>query len=180
MTETLAYDVEQKDGSFEMRKYGHYILAQVDIEASFDKAIVKGFRILANYIFGGNKKRSQIAMTAPVVEESEKIEMTTPVTEEREGNFQRISFAMPSKYTIDSLPEPDDKRIHFKEFKNQETAVLRFKGRVKEKLATEMVEELKRWLYKNHIEPKSNFMVAQYNHPAVPGFLRRNEIIVEI
>lgn len=199
MTETLAYDVEQKEGNFEIRKYADYILAQVDIEASFDDAIRKGFMILASYIFGGNRKRSKIAMTAPVVEEkmsekiemtapvtaetvnaSEKIAMTTPVTEETEGDFQRISFAMPSKYTVDTLPEPNDKRIHFKEFKNQKTAALRFKGRVKEKLATEKIEELKKWLSKNQIKPKSSFKVAQYNHPAVPGFLRRNEIIVEI
>ncbi len=199
MTETLVYDVKQKEGDFEIRKYVDYILAQVDIDASFDDAVRKGFMILAGYIFGGNRKRSKIAMTAPVVEEeisekiemtapvttetvsaSEKIDMTTPVTEETEGDFQRISFAMPSKYTMDTLPKPNDKRIHFKEFKNQKTAVLRFKGRVKEKLATEKIEELKKWLSKNQIEPKSHFMVAQYNNPAVPGFLRRNEIIVEI
>ena len=199
MTETLAYDVESKEGNFEIRKYADYILAQVDIEASFDDAIRKGFMILASYIFGGNRKRSKIAMTAPVVEEkmsekiemtapvtaetvnaSEKIAMTTPVTEETEGDFQRISFAMPSKYTVDTLPEPNDKRVHFKEFKNQKNAVLRFKGRVKEKFAAEKIEELKKWLSKNQIKPKSRFMVAQYNHPAVPGFLRRNEIIVEV
>jgi DNA gyrase inhibitor GyrI len=59
-------------------------------------------------------------------------------------------------------------------------AALRFKGRVKEKLASKKIEEMKNWLKKNNIEPKSNFIVAQYNNPAVPGFLRRNEIIVEI
>lgn len=199
MTETLVYDVKQKEGDFEIRKYVDYILAQVDINASFDEAVREGFMILANYIFGGNRKHSKIAMTAPVVEEkmsekiamtapvtaetvnaSEKIAMTTPVKEETEDDFQRISFAMPSKYTMDTLPEPNDKRIHFKEFKNQKTAALRFKGRVKEKLATEKIEELKKWLSKNQIKPKSSFKVAQYNHPAVPGFLRRNEIIVEI
>ena len=199
MTETLAYDVEKKEDNFEIRKYADYILAQVDIDASFDDAIRKGFMILAGYIFGGNRKRSKIAMTAPVVEEkmsekiemtapvttetvsaSEKIDMTTPVTEETEGNFQRISFAMPSKYTMDTLPKPNDERIHFKEVRDQETAVLRFKGRVHEKLAVEKIEELKKWLSKKQINPKSQFMVAQYNHPAVLGFLRRNEIIVEV
>ncbi len=200
MTETLAYDVESKEDNFEIRKYADYILAQVDIDASFDDAVRKGFMILAGYIFGGNRKRSKIAMTAPVVEEemsekiemtapvttetvsaSEKIGMTTPVTGEKiEGNFQRISFAMPSKYTMDTLPKPNDKRIHFKEFKDQKNAVLRFKGRVKEELAAEKIEELKKWLSKKQVKPKSQFMVAQYNHPAVPGFLRRNEIIVKI
>lgn len=202
MTESPKYILERKDDKFEIRKYPEYIMAQVEVESDFDSAIGIGFSILANYIFGGNKKRKSIPMTSPVSEEkiegsekinmtapvtqevidgSEKIAMTVPVTEESSGdNIQRISFTMPSKYTLDTLPEPDNDRIKFKEFKNQKTAVLRFSGRVKEKLAMEKMEEMMRWLKKNHLKPKSNFIVAQYNNPAVPGFFRRNEIIVEI
>jgi len=200
MTETLAYEVEIKDDNFEIRMYADHILAHVDLEASFDDAMGIGFSILANYIFGGNRKRSSIEMTAPVTEEkresekiamttpvteeslkeSEKIKMTTPVIEEKTGNIHRISFVMPAKYTLDTLPEPDDKRIKFEEVKNERVASLRFKGRVKEKLARQKIEELKKWLEKNNIQPKSNFIVAQYNNPAVPGFLRRNEILVDI
>lgn len=200
MVETLAYEVESKDGNFEIRKYGDHILAHVDIEAPFNEAMNMGFSVLANYIFGGNKKRSSIEMTAPVEEEqrksekipmtapvteeslkeSEKIKMTTPVTEEETGNMHRISFVMPAKYTMEALPEPEDEKIKFEEIKEEKMAVLRFKGRVKEKLAAEKIEEMKRWLKENNIQPESNFVVAQYNHPAVPGFLRRNEIMVEI
>ncbi|MDP3066163.1 MAG: heme-binding protein, partial [Methanobacteriaceae archaeon] len=100
--------------------------------------------------------------------------------EKTKKNIHRISFTMPQKYTLKTLPEPNDKRIKFKEVKNQKTAVLRFSGRVKEKLAYKKVEELKNWLRKKGLEPKSNFIIAQYNNPAVPGFLRRNEIMVEI
>ena len=198
MTETLGYEVEKKDGDFEIRRYGDHILAHVDVEASFDHAMNMGFSILAHYIFGGNKKRSSIEMTTPVTEEnsekipmtapvteetlnkSEKIRMTTPVIEENTGNLHRISFIMPSKYKMQTLPEPEDSRIKFEEVKEEKMAALRFKGRVKEKLAANKIEEMKGWLEKNNIQPKSNFIVAQYNNPAVPGFLRRNEILVEI
>ena len=202
MTESPTYILERKDEKFEIRKYPDYILAQVDVEADFDSAIGIGFSILANYIFGGNKKRKSIPMTSPVSEEkiegsekipmaapvtqeplngSEKITMTVPVIEESAGeNIQRISFTMPSKYTLETLPEPDSDRIKFKAVKNQRTAVLRFSGRVKKKLAMEKMEEMTVWLKKNHLKPKSNFIVAQYNNPAVPGFFRRNEILVEI
>lgn len=126
-----------------------------------------------------------IQMAAPVTEEavgeSEKIEMTVPVTESELGpHIYRISFTMPSKYTLDTLPVPEDERIKFKEIRNQKMAVLRFKGRVNHKLAEEEMEELKKWLIKNKIVAKSNFIVAQYNNPAVPGFFRRNEVMVEI
>jgi len=38
------------------------------------------------------------------------------------------------------------------------------------------MEEMGKWLEKNNFKLKSNFIVAQYNNPAVPGFFRRNEI----
>jgi hypothetical protein len=219
MTESPSYTVESKDGDVEIRIYPGYVLAQVDVETDYDRAIGKGFSILANYIFGGNKKRSKIPMTAPVsgenisssekiamtvpvteevvgeserismaapvteevVGESERISMAAPVTEEKtEAHVYRISFTMPSKYTLETLPEPEDERIKFKEVNNQKMAVLRFKGRVNHKLADQEMEELKNWLVKNDIKPKSNFIVAQYNNPAVPGFFRRNEVMVEI
>ncbi len=127
----------------------------------------------------------KIPMAAPVTQEplkeSEKIAMAAPVTEEEANrNIHRISFTMPSKYTLKTLPEPDDERIKFKEVKNQKTAVLRFSGRVKKKLAMEKMEEMRKLLDQHNLKPKSNFVVAQYNNPAVPGFFRRNEILVEI
>ena len=202
MTESPTYKLERKNENFEIRRYPDYILAQVDVEADYDSAVSIGFSILASYIFGANKGRKSIPMTTPVSEEkiegsekipmaapvtqeslteSEKISMSVPVAEELFGeNIHRISFTMPSKYSLETLPEPEDKRIKFREVKNQKTAVLRFSGRVKKNLAMEKMEEMMKWLEKNNIKPKSNLVVAQYNNPLVPGFLRRNEIIVEI
>lgn len=167
-TETPAYTIEFKEGKFEIRLYTGYILAQVDVEADFDKALGQGFSILAGYIFGGNKKRLGISMTTPVKEE------------EIQTNLHRISFTMPSQYELNTLPEPDDKRIKFKELKNERMAVLQFSGRVKSGLARKKINELQNWVSQKGFKPKSNFIVAQYNHPAVPGFLRKNEIMVKI
>ncbi len=177
------------------------------MESDFDDALRKGFEILAHYIFGGNKKREEIPMTAPVSEEkisssekipmiapvtaekipmtapvtAEKIPMTAPVTEEQTGErVYRISFSMPSKYTPETLPEPQDKRITFKVLESRRTAAIRFSGRVNEKLTNKKIEELKVWLSKNDITQKSNFVVALYNPPYIPGIFRRNEILVEI
>jgi len=147
------FTIQSIEDFFEIRKYPDYILAQVDVESDYDSTIGIGFSILAGYMFGGNKKRKSIPMATPVSEEkiegsekipmalpvtqeplkeSEKIAMTVPVTEEASGEkIHRISFTMPSKYTLETLPEPDDERINFKEVKNQKTAVLRFSGRLK-------------------------------------------------
>ena len=189
MVETPPYKVEKKEDSVEIRTYAAYILAQVDVESDFDGALRNGFEILAHYIFGGNRKKESISMTAPVSEEipmmapvtSEKISMTAPVTEEQAGErVHRISFAMPSRFTLETLPEPLDKRITFKVVESRRTAAIRFSGRVHEKLAAQKTEELRDWLARNGIEPKSNFIVALYNPPFIPGIFRRNEIIVDI
>ena len=55
-------------------------------------------------------------MTAPVIGQAvknTKIEMTAPVTSAQvgEGNKYLVSFTMPSKYTLESLPEPMNKTI---------------------------------------------------------------------
>ncbi len=189
MVESLTYTIEERDHNFEIRAYEPYILAQVEVESDFEDALRNGFEILAHYIFGGNRKKETIAMTAPVSEEipmtapvmSEQIAMTAPVTEEQAGErVYRISFAMPSQFALETLPEPLDKRITFKTVPRRRTAALRFAGRVHEKLALQKTEELRGWLERNGIAPKSNFMLALYNPPFIPGFLRRNEIIVDI
>jgi hypothetical protein len=189
MVESPSYNVEKKEDGFEIRAYAAYSLAQVEVESDFDGALRNGFEILAHYIFGGNRKKEAISMTAPVSEEipmmapvtSEKISMTAPVIEEQAGErAYRISFAMPSSFTLETLPEPQDTRIMFKAVESRRTAAIRFSGRVHEKLATQKTEELRAWLSRNGIVPKSNFVIALYNPPFIPGIFRRNEIIVDI
>jgi hypothetical protein len=47
---------------------------------------------------------------------------------------------MPSKYTMETLPIPDDDKIKLKEMKNIRTAVIKFSGRAKEKLAQKILK----------------------------------------
>ena len=80
--ESPRYKTVQKDNKFEIREYDDYIVAEVEIDGDFGSALQKGFRVLADYIFGGNTSRSHINMTVPVTQQSvasEKIEMTAPV-----------------------------------------------------------------------------------------------------
>ena len=110
------YDVLQNEAKFEIRKYQEYVIASVEIDADFRHALNQGFGILADYIFGNNQARTNIEMTAPVIGQAvknTKIEMTAPVTSAQvgEGNKYLVSFTMPSKYTLESLPEPMNKTI---------------------------------------------------------------------
>lgn len=66
-TEKPKYEILEKDGHIELRKYDGYITASIEVKAdSYSSAGNKAFRSLADFIFGNNTKNTQIAMTAPV------------------------------------------------------------------------------------------------------------------
>jgi hypothetical protein len=183
--ESPKYQTVHKDRKFEIREYEEYIVAEVEIDGDFGSALQKGFRILADYIFGGNTSRARINMTVPVTEQavsSEKIDMTAPVTSSpiEEGRKYRIAFTMPSKYTLDSLPEPANKMILFRKVSKRKIAALQFSGSLKSKLATRKAKELETWLNENKYSKKSGFVFAQYNPPWIPGIFRRNEVLTEV
>ena len=72
-----------KENNLEIREYAPKILAKVAVKGDFDEASSKGFKLLADFIFGNNISvdgSSKIDMTAPVVMEpvSEIINMTAP------------------------------------------------------------------------------------------------------
>jgi hypothetical protein len=48
------------------------------------------------------------------------------------------------------------------------------------RLAERKIQDLKEWMKQKDINPKQHFISAQYNPPWIPGFLRRNEIMVSI
>ena len=183
--ESPRYETVRKDNKFEIREYEDYILAVVEIDGDFGSALQKGFRVLAEYIFGGNTSKARISMTMPVTEQavaSEKIEMTAPVTSSpvEEGKKYRIAFTMPSKYTLESLPEPKNKTISFRKVGKQKVAALRFSGNLNSKLATRKAKELETWLNENKYSRETGFVFAQYNPPWIPGIFRRNEILTDV
>jgi DNA gyrase inhibitor GyrI len=183
--ESPRYQTINKDNKFEIREYEDYIVAEVEVDGDFSSALQKGFRILANYIFGGNTSKASINMTVPVTQQAtsgEKIEMTAPVTSFpiEEGKKYKIAFTMPSKYTIENLPEPQNKMISLRKVEKHKVAVLRFSGNLNSKLASRKAKELETWLNENKYSTKSSFVFAQYNPPWIPGIFRRNEVLVNV
>lgn len=173
--------LERKDG-YEIREYSPYIEARVKVSGSYRDAQNGGFRILAEYIFGGNTSKTSVSMTAPVVEQrSESISMTAPVAEELIGTDERIvSFIMPEKYTLATLPTPNDSRIEIIQVPTHKSAVLRYTwnataGRV-EKKKLQLLSYLKRDGLISVGTPRG----ARYNPPWTIPFMLRNEILVDI
>ncbi|MBK1681258.1 SOUL family heme-binding protein [Rhodocyclus tenuis] len=176
------YTVVRQYESFEVRDYAPYVVAEVTLPGSADEAGNQGFRILAGYIFGKNKGERQIAMTTPVTQSAEPktIAMTTPVTQAAsEGGFV-IQFKMPAEYTLDTLPEPLDARIKFRETPGQRFAVIRYSGRWSDSNYNEHLDLLRKGVEAAGLRSSGSPIYARYNAPFVPWFMRRNEIWLKI
>ena len=117
--------------AIEIRTFAPMIQAVVTVTGSQSQAINNGFRQLAGYIFGGNTVQKPVAMTAPVAlseasDDATSIAMTAPVATQQEGGTYRVSFMMPSKYTLATLPKPNNGQISFVELPSKTYYVWRF------------------------------------------------------
>ena len=161
------YEVLADTPVYEIRRYEPYVVAEVDVRG--ESADSQGFSTLAGYIFGDNQSSKKMAMTAPV--ESREADAKDAVT---------YAFVMESKYTLDTLPTPNNERIRIREKPARIVAVRRFSGRWTEKNMARYERELVESLATDRIETSGVVELARYNGPFTPWFLRRNELIVAV
>ena len=179
------YELIEKSGEFELRQYQPMLIAEVLVDGDMDQASGKGFRLIADYIFGNNitetGSNKKIKMTAPVTIEprSEEISMTIPVSLKNISGRWQVSFVMPSKYTLDTIPLPNNKQIMLRKVPARKVAVLEFSGFVNEKNTANRTQELLKWMEDNNLISSGSIELSRYDPPWTLPFLRRNEIIVE-
>ena len=176
------YRVMEQEGNFELRRYEPYLVAETIVEGDFDTVGNEGFRRLFDYISGKNRKQQSITMTAPVSQktESEKISMTAPVNQVRVGEKYQITFVMPAKYTLETLPEPLDTRVKLKAVPGQLIAALRYSGTWSKERYEEKRIRLQVQMKQKNLEPAGEPIFARYNPPFMPWFLRRNEVLIPV
>lgn len=184
--EEPAYTVlEQKDG-YEIRKYAPYILAETTVTGDYDNATRSGFRIIADYIFGNNTKKESISMTTPVLEsgasgKSEAIAMTVPVLETKGGDTERkIAFVLPSKYTLETLPSPNNPKVKLTQMPERTVAALRFTWYPTASRVENNKEVLKTYLTRDKKVIAGEIETARYNPPLSMPLTLRNEILIPI
>lgn len=198
--ETPKYKSLEKKGDVEIREYEPAVVAEV----TYDPKTMKrgrdgGFMVLAGYIGAVgtpcNKKGSEpgekIAMTAPVITQehggAEKIAMTAPViTKEGEGSGEAknglvtMQFVLPSTYTLETAPTPTDDRVKLKEFPSKKYGVITFSGSANAKLEEEQVQKLKSSLEADGYKILGEHLLARYNPPWTPWFLKTNEVMIPV
>jgi len=195
--EEPTFEVVRKEGAMEIRKYAPFIVAQTWVQGDMDEASSRGFRLIADYIFGNNvavgeRTAAKIAMTAPVTmapeAASQKIAMTAPVTMAPQaaasapGASQRwrVHFVMPRQYTLATLPKPNNQEVQLEEVPAKWFAVLRYSGMNTNARVQQRNEEAVAWVVAQKLTPLGPPQLARYDPPwTLPPF-RRNEVLVEI
>ena len=182
-TEEPAYKITLQNGAFEVREYPELLAAEVTVSGDRKEAVNAGFRLLAAYIFGGNTRKQSIAMTAPVIQartESESIAMTAPVIQTGNAGNWTIRFIMPSTYTLETLPVPNDPKVKLATLKASRVAVVRFSGLAKESDIVKRTAELMAFIKSNHLRSVGPVSLARYNPPWTLWFARRNEVMIPL
>ena len=180
------FEVLHRSEDYEIRRYAAYIVAEVDVHGGHTDSGDIAFRILAGYIFGDNQSRKKMAMTAPVEstvrEQGARMAMTAPVTSTAAANGEQrtVAFVMEKKYTLDTLPVPSDERIRIRTKPPRVMAVIDYSGRWSDRIFAEKESALLQALERDGIQPQGAPILARYDAPFKPWFLRRNETMVEI
>ena len=182
--ENPTYKVVYESGGIEYRQYEPYLVSETVIEQAdnYKEAGNEGFRRLFRYISGANSDQKKVAMTVPVAqtESSQKIAMTVPVQQTESTEGWRVAFMLPTEYTLESAPQPTDNRVQIRAIPGKLTAVLRYSGKWTESNYAKKRAILVDTLQQASITTIGAFQSAQYAPPGTPGFLRRNEVLVEI
>lgn len=177
--EEPAYKVVEQDGAFELRDYAAYLVAETRVDAGFTEAGNEAFRRLFRYISGDNQSRQEIQMTAPVTQvKGEKIAMTAPVTQVAAGDSYRVAFIVPSRYTAATVPKPLDPRVEIRAVPAQRVAAWRYSGRWTQERYDEMERQLRKAMAARGLHAAGPAVLARYNPPFMPWFLRRNEVLI--
>jgi SOUL heme-binding protein len=169
----------------DIRTYGPRLAAETTVTADEDGARNIGFRRLARYIFGANHRDQQISMTAPVAQQTgnkgDDIAMTAPVAQSRTSDDRwTIRFFMPSKWTMETLPTPDDDDVALVTVPGETVAVLRFSGDRGPTAVASRTAELLDALRAAGIEPAGEPVAWFYDPPWTLPFRRRNEIAIAV
>ena len=191
------YKILDQEAGFELRQYAPFIVAETWVDGDMDAASNKGFRIIADYIFGNNKapqstQSSKIAMTAPVTLAPDaqplKLDMTAPVSVQPAVDAStwvqtqrwRVQFVMPAKYTLESLPLPNNSAVTLREVAAKTVAVAKYSGLNTDSRIRKETQALTDWVHARKLVSSGPPQLARYDPPWVLPMLRRNEIHIEI
>jgi len=164
VAETPIYKVIRTDAQVQIRDYPALRVAITPIKtrgfhASFDQ--------LSRFIRGDNEGAQKIATTTPVL-----IDFRT--------DKRTMSFIMPKTTVEKGVPKPLGDKVTLGEIPAARYAVMRFAGKHKITNEKAAVAKLNAWLSEQKLTGVGDPLIAYYDPPWTPVFLRRNEVLIRI
>jgi hypothetical protein len=126
-------------------------------------------------------------MTAPVIQTPEaraadpasagtQLAMTAPVTQTPVAEGYRVQFVLPSGVSLQAAPLPLDARVQLREEPAQHWATIRYSGTWSQANQAEHTQRLRAAVAAAGLATEGEPLLARYNGPWTPWFMRRNEI----
>ena len=160
--EEAPYNVVHSTDTYEIRHYKDRLVVEV-----VNKNDDNSFRKLFRYISGQNNK-------------SEEIKMTVPVTQGEKDEGYYMQFYLPSKFTKDNAPLPNNPDIKISTIKEGYFAVIQYSGRASDKNFFKHRDILNQKLLEDDININGPAIRATYNGPFTLPMMRRNEAMFKI
>ena len=174
------YTSQLKEGLFEVRDYPELLAAEVSLGGPRSQASAVGFDLLAAYIFGDNCREPALPEEPAVPRRSETIAVTVPVILLGGSGEWTVRIVLPSVYALDTLPTPNNARVHLAVVPPARLAVLQFSGLAHDDDVARKTSELQALLAARDLQASGPAALARYDAPWTPWYLRRNELMVPI
>jgi hypothetical protein len=168
VTEKLKYQLIQRLPDFEVREYPDHTLITVTSRGEFMPAGNRAFGPLVSFISGNNADSMKIAMTAPVLQQ--------PVAEQ----LHEVSFVLPDNLEFEQVPLPRNASVVKKLVPRHFAAVRSFRGGWDEARFKSEGELLQRAVREAGLKASGNLYWARFDPPWKPGFLKQNEVLIDL
>jgi SOUL heme-binding protein len=209
MTEQQPYELVRRYPHFELRRYPAHVVAEIRVNATFDRAGNAAFRHLFNYISGSNTGGHKLAMTGPATQESgtqengiqesgtegsaiqgsgppQKLAMTAPVLQsgplpgrDVAADFV-VAFVLPAGLTAATAPAPVNPDVKIRAVPGFLAAALRFSGSGSEAAFERRNNGLQSALTLAGLTVVGPPRFARFDPPFKPWFLRHNEVVQDV
>lgn len=159
--QTFPYTVIKAENKFEVRRMNDYFVVKAHIE---ERLGYEGFNACFSYISGENEASQRFSMTAPVLN---RLEGTT---------MKDTAFVLLNQ---SSFPRPLNETM-IEQVNSRLMVVIKFKGNINNAIIEKKTQQLVIYIQQQGYTVKDGPWLARYNPPFIPGFLKRNELVMEV
>ncbi|MCU0869300.1 MAG: heme-binding protein [Burkholderiales bacterium] len=173
--------VVRRLGDIELRDYAGYTVAEVVVPGPADAAGNQAFGLLFGYISGRNQAQRKLEMTVPVTQAvAGPIDAAAAVTQPAADGRFVVQFVLPRGVRLDNAPPPSDPRVTLRDVPPRRVAAVRYSGVWSAPDHVQHIARLESALRDAGIAWSGPPVYARYNSPFTPGFMRRNEIWLDV